>query len=289
MKKLILLLLILTKITNLSYSQVTYFNYFDYSSHWGEFDHLWGSGDYYVEYYFKGDTLINGNWYYKLYRYQKDTIDTIKHFNYYGGIREDSLKRIYFVNTAHINEHLLYDFNLSIGDTVFGTPCILTSIDTFYFGANLRKIYHFNNLNDTASTEYEGIGKATDLLDAFYGLPCATGHEGVCRLVCYSNKDGYKQFISSHICRLSAKVEENYIENKINIYPIPSNDELIIEIPRLIRENFLTICNIKGQELMRQQIKDSKTQINISNLTSGIYFVKLITDKTVEVRKILKE
>ena len=39
---------------------------------------------------------------------------------------------------------------------------------------------------------------------------------------------------------------------------------------------------------MKQQIKDNKTQINISNLESGVYYLKLITDKKVTVRKIIK-
>jgi hypothetical protein len=44
-----------------------------------------------------------------------------------------------------------------------------------------------------------------------------------------------------------------------------------------------------GQEVLKQTIKNTKTQIDISSLSSGIYFVKLINDKQVEVRKIIKE
>jgi hypothetical protein len=54
-------------------------------------------------------------------------------------------------------------------------------------------------------------------------------------------------------------------------------------------ENTLTISNISGQELIRQQINDYKIQIDIGNLASGIYFVKLITDERVVTRKIIKK
>jgi beta-glucanase (GH16 family) len=83
--------------------------------------------------------------------------------------------------------------------------------------------------------------------------------------------------------------ESMIIKNIINIFPNPASTQLTIEAAQLTKESNLTILNLSGQELIRQQIKDIKTQIDISNLTSGIYFVKLITDKTVEVRKILKE
>ncbi|MBA3706736.1 MAG: T9SS type A sorting domain-containing protein, partial [Bacteroidetes bacterium] len=79
------------------------------------------------------------------------------------------------------------------------------------------------------------------------------------------------------------------VKNYVSIYPNPANTTITIEIKNTTKENKIIICNINGQELIRQQIKDSETQVDISNLTSGLYFVKLITDKTVEVRKIIKE
>jgi hypothetical protein len=51
----------------------------------------------------------------------------------------------------------------------------------------------------------------------------------------------------------------------------------------------LTIVDIEGQELITRQITEPKTQIDISNLPSGVYFVRLINDKTVEVGKFVKE
>jgi hypothetical protein len=44
-----------------------------------------------------------------------------------------------------------------------------------------------------------------------------------------------------------------------------------------------------GQEVLTQTIRDTKTEIDISNFASGVYFVKLINDNQVELRKIIKE
>jgi len=66
-------------------------------------------------------------------------------------------------------------------------------------------------------------------------------------------------------------------------------EQLTIETAQMKNENTLTISNIRGQELIRQQINDYKIQIDIGNLASGIYFVKLITDEKVVTRKIIKK
>ena len=79
------------------------------------------------------------------------------------------------------------------------------------------------------------------------------------------------------------------LSENIDIYPIPAFEKISVETSPVIKESMLTIYNISGQELIKQQIKNNKTEIDISNLTRGIYFVKLITGKTVEVRKIIKE
>lgn len=74
------------------------------------------------------------------------------------------------------------------------------------------------------------------------------------------------------------------------VYPNPVNTQLIIETANLIQSSsILTICNINGQELIKQKLTDAKTKIDVSNLTSGIYFIKLFNDKTIKIQKIIKE
>ena len=75
----------------------------------------------------------------------------------------------------------------------------------------------------------------------------------------------------------------------MKVYPNPANYKITIVLEQGIKEGILTICNVNGQELIKQHIKNIETTIDIEDLTSGIYFLKLITDNTVEERKILKE
>jgi hypothetical protein len=74
---------------------------------------------------------------------------------------------------------------------------------------------------------------------------------------------------------------------ELRVYPNPANDMIIIETSRVFKENTLSIYNIDGQKLLDKQIYSLKTQINISKLSPGVYFVKLISDEGVEVKKLI--
>ncbi len=76
--------------------------------------------------------------------------------------------------------------------------------------------------------------------------------------------------------------------NIISVYPNPAKNVIIVSIPIVSKESTLIIYNIVGKELLKQQIKDYKTQIDISNLTSGIYFVRVITENGMREKKIIK-
>jgi photosystem II stability/assembly factor-like uncharacterized protein len=84
-------------------------------------------------------------------------------------------------------------------------------------------------------------------------------------------------------------VEEQSNKENFSVFPSPANKNITIETLLSTKEITLIILNLNGQELIRHNITDTKTQIDISNLTSGLYIVKMITDKTIEVRKITKE
>jgi hypothetical protein len=76
---------------------------------------------------------------------------------------------------------------------------------------------------------------------------------------------------------------------RISVYPNPATDKITIETSGETQESYLAIVNIDGQEVLTRQITQPKTQIDISNLPSGVYFVRLLNEKTVEVGKIIKQ
>jgi hypothetical protein len=76
-------------------------------------------------------------------------------------------------------------------------------------------------------------------------------------------------------------------ETGLNIHPNPVNDRLYIETENDI-EN-ITIFDIFGRQ---QQLSNSSHQhsvIDVSNLTSGIYFIKINTNNGEIVKRFVKK
>jgi len=74
-----------------------------------------------------------------------------------------------------------------------------------------------------------------------------------------------------------------------SLFPNPATDKITIEISGEKVECNLTIVNIEGQELITRQINKPKTQIDISSLPGGIYFVRLMGERTIQVGKFIKQ
>ena len=77
--------------------------------------------------------------------------------------------------------------------------------------------------------------------------------------------------------------------SEISLYPNPATDKITVKTSGITGGGNLAIVNIEGQRLITRQITQPKTQVDISSLPSGVYFVHLISDKTVAVGKLIKE
>jgi hypothetical protein len=85
------------------------------------------------------------------------------------------------------------------------------------------------------------------------------------------------------------EVEEITAQSGITIIPNPSNNKITISSPSLTGIAQLSIFNVNGEKVIEGQLTDNETQIDISALPRGIYFVRLQNEKMVEVGKMVKE
>jgi len=72
------------------------------------------------------------------------------------------------------------------------------------------------------------------------------------------------------------------------IYPNPVSELLTIEMNPVVETRAL-LYNSGGQVMADQEITTSKTHLDLRNLASGIYILRLISDHAVVVRKIIVE
>ena len=78
------------------------------------------------------------------------------------------------------------------------------------------------------------------------------------------------------------------INSSIKIYPNPASDHLTIETTPDIDKGTIVIYNINGQKIIEQIVKESNTEIDTHNLTTGVYIVKVSNaDKLIEEKKII--
>lgn len=77
--------------------------------------------------------------------------------------------------------------------------------------------------------------------------------------------------------------------NNLKIYPNPASNMITIESYSIPPEGHLSISNLNGQEIIRHLITTPKTQVDITILNPGVYFVRLTGERIVEVGKFIKQ
>jgi len=80
-------------------------------------------------------------------------------------------------------------------------------------------------------------------------------------------------------------IDEEFLEETISIYPNPVKSKLSINLKDGIELKAVAITDITGKIIQIINIKE----VDFTNYNSGIYFMKITTDKGEVVRKIVKE
>jgi hypothetical protein len=103
--------------------------------------------------------------------------------------------------------------------------------------------------------------------------------------VCENNESGYSNIISF----TPTAIEDASINQFVEIYPNPTNSEISIHIQNnQFQMKTCKIFDIYGKFLQDIPIHDETTIFDISSYSSGIYFMKINTDKGDIVKKIVK-
>ena len=77
------------------------------------------------------------------------------------------------------------------------------------------------------------------------------------------------------------------LQDKITIYPNPANKILHIESSKDLSIKEMHILNVQGQEI--QRFISAKQELDLGNLPTGIYFLKIITSLGVINKQVMKE
>ncbi|MFC2103964.1 kelch repeat-containing protein [Bacteroidota bacterium] len=86
------------------------------------------------------------------------------------------------------------------------------------------------------------------------------------------------------------EIEEILFSNSIKVYPNPTSNKLFIEINYESDQLKLEVLNIIGQTLFIKEVEqngDSKVELDLSNYSKGVYFIRIYDEKYNYTRKVL--
>lgn len=248
-----------------------------------------------------GDTIINSIAYSKLFTtwssnyYQTGQCEfhlfgSSNINRYEGSIRTDESNIVTYIPQGETEAITLYDFSLSIGDSVLiseiNNPYYATvlEIDTIIFGDIQRKQLTMMGMFGWYDTWIEGIGSLYGLLTTEHRFWEFRDYE----LTCYkeNNITFYTSNPTCPRCDIATKVNSINYQQNISIYPNPVTERSVIEWPQEFHPKQLIIHDLLGQEIFSKSIsKMENTYIDRSDLKVGVLILELVDDDKITHRK----
>ena len=285
------LLLSLTILLTLSSAFAQNINFPDSNAIWSVYNE---------KYFVDGDSTFNAIDY-KKYYFSNDSIVTSGSF--FALLREEILtKKVFAISSGNAQEHLIYDFSLSINDTVsvfplsfpFTSGPILVkveSVDSVLIGDTYnRRLKIIGEYLNSGYEEYwiEGIGSTmgifnsgvsgTMIIDIYYPTLLCFEKDGVILFHNPNFTDCYEIY--------PVGIKESGLYTGTKVYPNPTNSSLLIESNTEIV--FFSLFSINGGIVMTKHIGEKTFTVDISAFPVGLYTLMLNTDKGVLVKKIIK-
>jgi hypothetical protein len=263
--------------------------------------------EYVFDYYLFGTDVVNGQTYNVVFSTPMALLNhttgamncsPMPTFTY--GIREDGNKKVFLYNYSTATEHLLYDFSLNVGDTLFNSllvhfpTCptdyeIVTAIDSVMTGSVYRTRWHFTCIAPVVEGFGSGNNPFGSVFDPYF-VGCVKLNPGS------EYNGGYLfQYLDSNdanqYCNYPISVPDIYdLSNRFLISYDNSQSEIIIKNDE---SNFkrdelfeVQLIDLYGRIVVNEKIKlQDVTEISINPLIRGYHIIQLINSKGVTSSK----
>ncbi len=232
------------------------------------------------------DTIINDIYYKKLYIFYDKTFDK-NQAKCIGGIREDENKRIYskgdtvihndkpfWLAEPPLDEMLLYDFSLEIGDTIKNgnshDEIVVMDIDTILFGNTLRKVFKLSHHVEWI----EGIGNTRGLLYSSGDIAIG-GSNGY--LICFIQNDSVLYHNDYYDNCFPPLLNIDNIYSNIDITVFSKREEKLICFKwRNCKINRIELFNVQGVLIDVINLSNNSIEANYptNRMQSGVYIYR---------------
>ena len=135
----------------------------------------------------------------------------------------------------------------------------------------------------------DAFGNLIDKVQYFDSAPWPTAPDGTGSYLQLTSTSLDNNLASSWVAS-SASLNVNEVNNdnsRIVIYPNPTKN--IVTISSSINIDSIEIIDISSKQLMTTKVNTNETSVDISNLSAGIYFVKVYSAFGIKTEKVVKE
>ncbi len=239
-----------------------------------------------IKYKLMGDTLIDADAYFKLYKSYEEYPET---WTFEAYLREDTQKKIWLLHDIDQEEYLLYDFDVNAGDVIevgIYEPMSLSvdSIAEVEINGIVRSKYWLSH-DDYRETWVTGLGSNKGLL--YSGSEAITG--GWYWLLCVSDIEGLVYANPAYeSCYLADNIYDMSLQT-LNVYPNPASTKVFFELPTITTKSILHIQDIAGKDATSIMLTKGQTHVDwdCSHVTSGMYFYQVDIDGFIYSGKIV--
>jgi type IX secretion system substrate protein len=101
--------------------------------------------------------------------------------------------------------------------------------------------------------------------------------------------DSYMFMVDDFKITAATLTTNDFVSSKFSVYPNPTNDVVTISNNGNIQINKVVITDINGRTVKTNNFSGvSETQINVSDLNSGVYFMNIDTNEGIATKKLVK-
>ncbi len=166
-----------------------------------------------------------------------------------------------------------------------GTLSFYAKSFTDEYGLERIKVGYSTTTNDPSAFTFLQTGNYAEVpIDwTLYNYPFPAGTKYVA-INCVTN-DAFILFIDDIALNYTVGINEPLNEN-VSIYPNPANNVLNVTANGY---NKMEIINFLGQVVINENISNTNFEVNVSNLNSGVYFVRLQGENGTITKKFVKK
>lgn len=250
-----------------------------------------------------GDTIIQGKTYTRmLFEYFRDYGGgnaAIGSWGYAYAYRVDS-QQVWLWAPGQNRELLWYDFELAVGDTFVrydlypllrnwsitsfdSIASVVQKVDTFYAMGHDRRRYWFDSTN-TYDVILEGIGYMSSITSP--GLPLDADLQAGIHCFSHNGEVLARWPYVYGSCTTLARPEPRPMAAEVKVGPVPARDHLTVN-PDFQHEYSLNLFSTDGRLMYRQQALRGSSIVNLENLPSGIYVLRIRTQNSWTFKRFL--